>query len=230
MCGRFTLKAKVRDLERFFAAMALVDLEPRYNIAPMQPVLIARSDRDSNQRLLHYVSWGLVPRWAKDPAMGAKLFNARSETAAEKPSFKDALRYRRCLIPADGFYEWAKLPVGRQPYHFRLRSGKTMAMAGLYETWTGLTGEQLESCAVLTTQANALLEPVHDRMPAIISPPQIDHWLDPSVQAPEEVMSLMRPHPAELMESHPVGRRVNRASEQGEGLASPVQLDGGLFD
>ena len=230
MCGRFTLKAKVRDLERFFAAMALVDLEPRYNIAPSQPVLVARARQRAEDRVLHYVSWGLVPRWANDPSIGSRMINARSETAAEKPAFRDAMRYRRCLIPADGFYEWKKLSVGRQPYHFRLLSGKPMAMAGLYESWAGPNGEQLDSCAILTTRANACVGRVHERMPVLVGAGDFDRWLDPGEQDAEAVADLLQPWPDGAMESHAVSRRVNRTSEQGEGLVAPVEPEGGLFD
>src|SRR5262245_35107324 len=175
MCGRFTLATSRAQLADLFRLAGGPELPLRYNIAPTQPVPVVRAAGDG--RALALARWGLIPRWATDPAIGNRLINARSETVAEKPSFRDAFRKRRCLIPATGFYEWAKTAGGKQPYHFRLLDGRPFAFAGLWERWDR-GGEPVESCTILTTAANAVVRPVHERMPVILPAEAFAAWLD----------------------------------------------------
>jgi putative SOS response-associated peptidase YedK len=153
--------------------------------------------------------WGLIPSWAKDPAMGAKLINARAETVAEKPSFRSAFRHRRCLVVADGFYEWQKQEGKKQPFYFRLQDGQPFAFAGLWESWKDPNGEVVDSCTILTTEANQLMQPIHDRMPVILASQDYDLWLDPTVQS-EQLQNLLQPFPSEAMVSYPVSTKVNK--------------------
>lgn len=181
-------------------------LEPRYNIAPTQLVpTVLRTPK----RQFQLLRWGLIPSWAKDPAMGARLINARAETAGEKPSFRSAFRHRRCLVIADGFYEWQRQERKKQPFYFRLQDGRSFAFAGLWEHWEAPDGEAIESCTILTTEANELLHPIHDRMPVIIEPKDYDLWLDPTVQKPEPLQQLLCPYPSEAMTSYAVSTQVN---------------------
>lgn len=196
--------AKVFDL-------ALVPmLEPRYNIAPTQLVpTVLRSPEQNDERQFQMLRWGLIPSWAKDLAMGARLINARAETAAEKPSFRAAFRHRRCLVVADGFYEWQRQEGKKQPFYFRLQDGQPFGFAGLWERWEAPDGETIESCTILTTEANELLRPIHDRMPVILDPKDYDLWLDPGVQKAEPLQQLLRPYLAKAMTSYAVSTKVN---------------------
>lgn len=221
MCGRFTLAQPTAVLARLF------DLEEppgglaRYNIAPSQPVLAVRVGQE-RQREWAWFQWGLVPSWAQDPTVGARLINARSETVAEKPAFRAAFRARRCLIPADGFYEWRKSNGRRQPYYICLREGSPFAFAGLWEHWEGPEGSVLESCTILTTQPNELIRPLHDRMPVILPPEAYERWLDPDWRKPEGLLSLLRPYPAEAMIAYPVRFLVNNPKNEGAELIKPI--------
>jgi putative SOS response-associated peptidase YedK len=182
--------------------------EPRYNIAPTQTVATVRAPSGIDKREFAFLRWGLVPSWADDPAIGNRLINARSDTAASKPSFRSAFKHRRCLVLADGFYEWQKLGSKKQPHYFRLRDGKPFAFAGLWERWEKL-GPPVESCTILTTEANDVLRPVHERMPVILDPKDYNLWLDPSPQKPEALQALLRPYPAAEMNGYPVSPLVN---------------------
>ncbi len=209
MCGRFTLETDREDLIEAFGDLLWPErLEPRYNIAPTQPVLAITN---TGERAAGFLQWGLIPSWAKDPAIGNRMINARAETLAEKPSFRNALRRRRCLIPADGFYEWRPEPGNRlkTPMYIRLRSGRPFAFAGLWEIWQPPDGGELRSCTIITTEPNALLEPIHNRMPVILDPGGYERWLDPTEQPPEHLSGLLKPYPAEEMTAHAVTRRVN---------------------
>ena len=155
------------------------------------------------QRQFVLLHWGLVPSWADDPAIGNRMINARAETAADKPSFRTALRRRRCLVVADGFYEWQKLGKRRQPMFIHMRDDRPLAFAGLWESWEGADHSALESCTILTTAANDLVRPIHDRMPVIVAPEDYGRWLDPAVQKPEPILPLLRPYPSEPMEAYP---------------------------
>ena len=168
------------------------------------------------------LKWGLIPAWAQDPAIGHKLINARSETVTEKPSFRDAFRKRRCLIPADGFYEWQRRGTNKQPYYFQMRGGSPFAMAGLWERWTNTDGEPVETCAILTTVCNDLLRPVHERMPVILKAEDYDRWLDESVRGAEPLIPLLRPYPAAEMVAHPVSLYVNNPEHDDERCLAAV--------
>lgn len=208
MCGRFTLLTPGESLAVQFELPAAPQLAPRYNIAPTQPVAAVRVD-DAGRRELTHLHWGLIPAWSKDPGMGARMINARSETVAEKPAFRAAFKYRRCLIPADGFYEWQKLNGKKQPIYIRAQDGGVLAIAGIWERWTSPDGSEIESCSLLTTDPNELLQPIHNRMPVIIAPADYDAWLDPKVQRPEVLQPLLRSYPAALMTAYPVTPLVN---------------------
>jgi putative SOS response-associated peptidase YedK len=195
-------------LAELFLFPEMAAAEPRYNIAPTQTVAAVRAPANLDQRELAYLRWGLIPSWADDPAIGNRLINARAETAPDKPAFRSAFRHRRCLVLADGFYEWQKLGSKKQPFYFRLRDGKPFALAGLWEHWEG--GDKLlETCTLLTTQANNVLRPVHERMPVILPPDAYERWLDPAVQKPDQLTPLLRPYPAEAMAGYPVNPTVN---------------------
>lgn len=209
MCGRFTLIAPGEAVAELFRLPETPTLAPRYNIAPTQPVAAVRISRDSGRRELTHFYWGLIPRWAKDPSIGSRMINARSETAAEKPSFRAAVKYRRCLVPADGFYEWQKLNGKKQPVRVQTRDGGLFAIAGLWEHWSSPDGSEIESCTLLTTAPNDLLAQVHNRMPVIIAPEDFDLWLDPAAQHAGEIQHLLRPYPAEEMTFYPVSTHVN---------------------
>ncbi len=208
MCGRYTLKTPAGDLaERFGVVGDVPSLEPRYNVAPTQEVAAVLAD--SGGRRLEMLRWGLIPSWAKDPEMGNRMINARAETAPEKPSFRKAFRERRCLIPADGFYEWQKTNNGKQPFYIRMRDGSPFAFAGLWESWQDADGPTVRSCAIITTRANELVGEVHDRMPVILDPEDHDLWLDPDFDETDPLASLLKPYPADAMEAYPVSRFVN---------------------
>lgn len=223
MCGRFTLFSSEESLARAFGIGGVPELPRRYNIAPTQPVAVVRVAPERRERELALLRWGLVPSWAKDPDIGSRLINARAETAAERPAFREAFRRRRCLIPADGFYEWRGRRGGRkQPFFVRLRDGSLFGLAGLWERWRGEDGGVVESCTVLTTDANAVVAPIHDRMPVIVPPPSYDLWLDPAVREPGLLKPLLRPYPAEEMVAYPIDERVNNPRIDEEGLITPA--------
>jgi putative SOS response-associated peptidase YedK len=213
MCGRFSLHTDGAALAEQFGLPEVPALEPRYNIAPTQPVLVVR--QEDGARRLRAVQWGLVPSWADDPAMGAKLINARGETVAEKPSFRSAFARRRCLVPADGFYEWQASGKGRpkQPYYIRMEDERPFAFAGLWEYWEGAEGA-LETCTIITTEPNDLLRPLHNRMPVILPAADYAQWLDPDTPR-GPLGALLRPYPPEEMSAYPVRRTVNNARHEG---------------
>jgi putative SOS response-associated peptidase YedK len=209
MCGRFTLTADPGDLQDAFPGLHIqVPIKPRYNIAPLQPVAVIANLPEFS---LDYFHWGLIPSWAKDPEIGNRLINARSETLAEKPSFRSAFRRRRCLIPADGFFEWKATPdqKAKTPMYIKLKSVRLFAFAGLWEIWSSPDGSQIYSCTIITTQPNALIETIHNRMPVILPADAYKDWLDPSERSPESLSHWLSPFPAEEMESYPVSRLVN---------------------
>lgn len=208
MCGRFSLLAPGELIADLFDLPEAPQLAPRYNIAPTQPVAAVRTSR-SGTRELTYFQWGLIPSWSKDPSIGSRMINARSETAAEKASFRSAMRYRRCLVPADGFYEWHQLNGRKQPVRIHMKDERPFAIAGLWEHWQSSDGSEIESCTLLTTEPNRLLESIHNRMPVILSPADFDLWLDPAAQHAGEVQHLFRPYPAEEMAFYPVSSHVN---------------------
>jgi putative SOS response-associated peptidase YedK len=211
VCGRYSQLRSWSDLVRLYTITANqtpLNLRPRYNIAPTQDVPVVRYAREDGGRELVLMRWGLVPFWAKDVAAGYKMINARAETLAEKPAFRHAFRQRRCLVVADGFYEWAKTPAGRkQPYFISVARDQPFAFAGLWESWNSPGGERIQSCAIAVTQANKTLRPIHDRMPAILDADHFDVWLD--TKAPlAQAKALLRPYPG-AMTICPVSDRVN---------------------
>jgi putative SOS response-associated peptidase YedK len=222
MCGRFSLTAPGESVAELFDLAETPVLAPRYNIAPTQPVAAVRVNRDTKQREMAHFYWGLIPRWAKDPTIGSRMINARSETAAEKPSFKAALKYRRCLVPADGFYEWQKQNSGKRPVRIQLADGGLFAIAGLWEHWQSPDGSEIESCTLLTTEPNELLQAVHNRMPVILPPEAWELWLDPAAQHPGEVEHLLRPFPAEAMAYYPISSRVNNPINDDPRIIEPL--------
>ncbi len=221
MCGRFTLFASPAVIqEAFDLAEAPVGLTPRYNIAPTQPVAVIANDAAA--RRLQFMRWGLIPSWAKDPEIGSRLINARAETLAEKPSFRTALRRRRCLIVADGFYEWRKDDGGKTPFYIYLRSQQPFAFAGLWDVWQAPDGGVIPTCTIITTGPNSLLAALHDRMPVILPPDAYAHWLDPALQTPADVASLLISFPAAEMMLRQVARTVNSPHNDSAACIEPV--------
>jgi putative SOS response-associated peptidase YedK len=216
MCGRFTLRTPASELIRLFSLLNQPDLFPRYNIAPTQPVACVRQN-DKAERTLSDLRWGLVPFWAKDLKIGARMINARGETVATKPSFRTAFKKRRCLIPVDGFYEWKRLgPKQKQPYLIEMKSRHPFALAGLWEEWSPQDDPQatsVESCSIITTAANELMSSLHDRMPVIVDESDFDKWLDPRSK-PVELESLIKPYTSQPMQVRAVSRVVNNARNE----------------
>lgn len=220
MCGRYTLTTSGEQVAQQFDLKEAPELAPRYNIAPTQPVAAVRSGDDGRELVL--LRWGLIPPWAKDLSIGARMINARAETVAEKPAFRSAMKQRRCLILADGFYEWRTQGNGKQPFYFRVESGRPFAFAGLWEHWRGPDGQIIQSCTILTTEANELVRDLHDRMPVILRPEDYERWLDPGLRDAGAVEDLLAPYPAEAMETYPVSKAVNRVSNEGAALIAPL--------
>lgn len=218
MCGRFAFNATPAQVIKHFGLDACADFASRYNIPPGTDIPVIRQSPEG-QRVLHLLRWGLVPHWAKDPSIGNKLNNARGESVAEKPSFREAFKRRRCLIPASGFYEWKAEGRVKQPYYISLKSGEHLAMGGLWETWQSPEGDLLRTCAIITTGPNALMESLHDRMPVILAP---EHWQAWLTAPPDEVAGLLDPYPAEAMQAWPVDRRVSRAGEDDARMIEPL--------
>lgn len=233
MCGRFALTATADALQAFFETTELERHEPRFNIAPTQPIVMIRSNADTRQRPgdnrpqreTIFVRWGLLPSWAKDPKDFPLLINARAETAAQKASFKAPMRHRRTLIPASGFYEWQR--QGRQKpqaYWVRPRNGDIVAFAGLMDTFSSEDGSEIDTGAVLTTQANAAISHIHHRMPVVIRPEHFARWLDCRTQEPRDVADLLSPVDEDFFEAIPVSDRVNKATNIGPELQDAVDV------
>ena len=223
MCGRFTQRTDSKELARAFGVAAAPEAEPRYNITPFQEVLGVYESPEGRE--MRFFKWGLVPRWAKDASVGARLFNARSETVAEKPSFREAFRKRRCIIPADGFYEWRKEGGRKQPFYFRMKDDSPFGFAGLWERWEGEAGAPVNSCTILTTEANEVLRPVHDRMPVIIHPEEYSLWLGAEAREGDLLREMLRPYPAGEMVGYPVSPLVNSPVSRGPELIEELQLN-----
>ncbi|MDG2308805.1 MAG: SOS response-associated peptidase [Candidatus Binatia bacterium] len=209
MCGRFTLTSPAQVIAEIFGVDPPDGFEARYNICPSQAVVAIRQTTDEAQRAMAFLHWGLVPHWMKQPPKDARMINARSETAAEKPAFRDSFKSKRCLIPADGFFEWRKESDGKQPYLIRLKSEEPFAIAGLWAAWRSDDGPRLESCALLTTSPNELMEPIHDRMPVILPRDSWELWLDPTITDAAKLKPLLKPADADVMEAFPVSKHVN---------------------
>ena len=226
MCGRFRLGKGREALKKFFAAEIDGDWDPRYNVAPGQNVAAVRQDPAQPVRRLSLMRWGLIPFWAKEAAIGYKMINARSETVAEKPAYREALKSRRCLIAADGFYEWQKLGKAKQPYCFTLAEDGIFAFAGIWDRWKSPEGQMIETCSILTTSANDLVRDVHDRMPVILPPESFDLWLDPGFTNRADIVNMLRPFAAESMKKYPVSTRVNSVKNDDEACAAKVDAAG----
>ncbi|MBF0289080.1 MAG: SOS response-associated peptidase [SAR324 cluster bacterium] len=220
MCGRFSMQQTSEKLiERFEIENSLFTAIPRYNIAPSQIVPIIL---DNGTRYMDGLKWGLVPSWSKDKKIGNKLINARAETLAEKPSFRNALKRRRCIIPASGFFEWKKEGDQRIPTYIHLKKQKLFAIAGLWEEWQHPDGSMLLTFTIITVAPNHLMETIHNRMPAILKPEEESIWLDPSIQNKNDLQKLLQPYPEEIMETYTVSRRVNSPANDDTDCIKPV--------
>jgi putative SOS response-associated peptidase YedK len=222
MCGRYAQFTPPEAIAEIFGAILdIADVGPRYNAAPMQWMPVIRQD-PSGERVLQTLRWGLLPSWAKDESIANRLINARAETLAEKPSFRSALRKRRCIVPADGFYEWAKRPDGKQPYYIHASDGSILAFAGLWERWTRPDdGESIDSFTIVTPAANDRMRALHDRMPVILAPEAAARWLDPASD-PAALSDLLGPSPDERMALHPVARAVGNVRNEGPELIAAI--------
>lgn len=223
MCGRFTLTVDPSELQEKFGQYTFPKkFSPRFNIAPSQPVLAIPNDEKFKA---DFFVWGLIPMWAKDPAIGNRLINARGETLAEKPSFRGSLKYKRCLVLADGFYEW-KAAADRKtktPYFIHMKDRQPFAFAGLWDSWNGPDGSSIKSCTIITTEPNDLMAMIHDRMPAILHPRDYEKWLDPSPQTPDRLLPVIKPFPADAMDAYIVSTLVNKPANDTPELVVPVR-------
>jgi len=224
MCGRFTLTVDPADLQDLFGLSepAPAALTRRYNIAPTQPVAVIPNQEP---RKLELFQWGLIPAWAKDPKIGNSLINARAETVAEKPAFRAAFRRRRCLVLADGFYEWKKTGKAKTPMYIQMKDGAPFAFAGLWEVWSAPDGSTLRTCTLLTTTANELVQGIHDRMPVILPPEAFGIWLTPGELAASEGLALLKPFAADAMTARAVSTLVNNPRREGPELLKPASAD-----
>ncbi len=220
MCGRYAIVSAPEAIRRLFGYSDRPNFPQRHNVAPTQPIPIVRLAE--GRRRFALVRWGLIPSWVKDPRSFALLINARGESANDKPAFRAAMRHRRCLIPADGFYEWKQAGTHKQPYYIHLKSGGPFAFAGLWESWSGPNGEEVESAAIVTTAANAALAPIHERMPAIVEPVAYDLWLDCRKVDHETAAALIAPAREGLLAMHPVSTAVNRVANDDARLIAPA--------
>jgi putative SOS response-associated peptidase YedK len=226
MCGRFTLRAPASVVAEQFSVFAIPPWKARYNIAPSQPVAAVRwaaAAKATSGRELAWLRWGLIPSWANDPTIGNRLINARADTVTARPAFRGAFRRRRCLVVADGFYEWQRAGKQKVPHLIRLRDDRPFAFAGLWELWEGPDHSAIESCTLLTTEANDVVRPIHDRMPVILAPSDYDRWLDPPVSRAEGLAAMLRPYPSDQMTACAVSPLVNSPANDEPGCVEPVQ-------
>jgi len=230
MCGRYVLSDPVASLCKLFGIDIQALLTPRFNIAPTQSVPIVRNAPDNGQREFKFVRWGLIPKWAKDDSAGAKMINARAETITEKPSYREAFKRRRCLIPTTGFYEWKRIGKSKEPFYIRMKDRQPFAMAGLWESWQPSEGAAVESCTIITTGPNEIMRPIHDRMAVIVAPENYATWLDPATKDTGKLSGLLRPFDAQKMEAIPVSNYVNSAAHEGPQCINPsAQGNNGLL-
>ncbi|MEC9266198.1 MAG: SOS response-associated peptidase [Pseudomonadota bacterium] len=221
MCGRYSLTTPIEGIRRLFGFERIPNLPARHNIAPTQAVLAVREE--NSVRTCFMARWGLIPGWSKDPSIGAKMINARAETVREKPSFKTAFKRRRCLIPVDAFYEWKTLGGKKQPFRIAFDDGEVFAFAGLWERWQGADGSDVETCSIVTTEANEALHDLHHRMPVIVDPHRFETWLHADE---DEAARVMRPYVgARKLVYHPVSPRLNDVRNDDEDLSRPIELD-----
>lgn len=223
MCGRFTLTISSEEIQEAFPWATVPNgIEPRYNIAPTQPLAVIPND---GKNRVDFFVWGLIPSWAKDPSIGNRLINARAETLAEKPSFRTAFRRRRCLVLADGFYEWRQTPGRRSktPMYIRMQDDRPFAFAGLWENWYSPDGSNVLSATIITTEPNNLMRDIHDRMPVILDPVDYGLWLDPEEQDPDRLSRVLRPYPEAGMKAFPVSTMVNSPANESAECILPVE-------
>jgi putative SOS response-associated peptidase YedK len=232
MCGRYNLSSPPALIATLFKLAEAPALRPRWNIAPTQQAPVIRSvradDGTTGRRRLDMLRWGLVPRWADDPAIGNSMINARAETAAKKPAFRWAFQHHRCLVPADGFFEWKAVPGSKrkQPYNIRRQDGHPFAMAGLWERWSKEGQDPIESFTILTVSPNAAVKELHDRMPLILDESSYDLWLDRTVEEPEKLAALFKPCPDDWLTAYPVSTLVNSPKNDAPECVAPVQAEG----
>lgn len=229
MCGRYRLTRKKEILAEHFGIEPDENWQPRYNVAPAQDVTVIRQDPEQPKRVASTMRWGLIPFWSKDPKMGYKMINARCEGIEEKPAFKEALRKRRCLIPADGFYEWQKSGGTKKPFCFTMADDSLFAFAGIWERWKDPEGKWIETCSIITTTPNKLTEDVHDRMPVILHPEDYDLWLDPGFHDAATLTGLLKPYEAEAMKRFEVSTRINSVENDDPDLGPDVEIQPSLF-
>jgi len=207
MCGRYRLSRRKQLVGEYFDTVpGDEDWTPRYNIAPTQPVPVIRQNPKEPRREMSLVRWGLIPSWAKESSGAARMINARSETVATKPAFRDALKFRGCIIPADGFYEWQRTEKAKQPYCFEVNKGELFAFAGVWERWKDPSGNVVETCSILTTAPNAVTVAIHDRMPVVLEPDSYDLWLDPGMKHAITASEMLKPYDPQRMRCYPVRR------------------------
>ncbi len=227
MCGRYAFFSPAEAVKRTFALDAMPELAPRYNIAPTQPVPAVRI-AGGGVREFAMLHWGLVPRWAKERAIGSRMINARAETLAGKPAYRDAFKRRRCLVLADGWYEWQVAPGGKQPWFIRMGDGRPIAFAGLWERWKDPAAESpLESCTIVTTDASESIRRIHDRMPALLAEQDWDRWLDPAYADAARLSQMLGPFRSEALQAWPVSRLVNAPRNDGPKLIEPERPGAG---
>jgi putative SOS response-associated peptidase YedK len=225
MCGRYRLSRRKEVIEEYFDTADWQDeWSPRYNIAPTQPVPVIRQHPKEPVRQISLMNWGLIPNWARDKSMAGSTINAKSETAAVKPAFRDPLKYRRCLVPADGFYEWKKNGSSKQPYCFEMAEGELFAFAGLWDGWKDPGGHWIKTTSILTTIPNQVTASVHDRMPVILHPDAYDLWLDPGMTDMQAISELLKPYDAKAMRCYSVSARVNHVANDDEECSRPAVI------
>lgn len=225
MCGRFLISKSPEEVARWFGAKGpLPNARPRYNAAPTQNLLVVTFDREAGVRRLESLRWGLVPFWAKDVKLGYSLINAKCETVAEKPAFREAFKSRRCIVPADGFYEWKKLDGrAKQPYCITMKDGSLFGFAGLWERWQDkASGEVVRSFTIITTTPNEVCAPIHDRMPVILEPQNYGRWLGEEETEPVRLLMMLKPYPADAMRAFPIGSRIGNVRNDDPSLIEPL--------
>lgn len=228
MCGRYALTSPPEAIRKLFGYVETPNFPPRYNIAPTQPIPIVVAERGAGGAVRRFMlaRWGFVPGFVKDPRDFPLIINARAETVAQKASFRNAMKRRRCLVPADAYYEWLKVPTGgrllRKPYLFRRADGAPMGLAGLWETYAGADGAEIDTACILTTNANAPTAAIHDRMPAILEPKDFEAWLDGDAIRAEEAAALLKPAPDDALEFFEISPEINKATSEGAHLQAPL--------
>jgi putative SOS response-associated peptidase YedK len=221
MCGRYTLSSPSDELALLFDLSELSPVPPRYNLAPTQEAAVVRVAAPGEPRRLDLLKWGLIPYWAQEASIGNRMINARAESVAEKPAYRWSFKKKRCLIPADGFYEWQRTNGAKQPFYIHMQDGRPFAFAGLWESWERGAEGAVRTCAILTTEANALVGEVHERMPVIVAPDAYDVWLDPASER-DELIGLLGSYPEDEMEAYPVSRFVNSPSNNDPRCIEPA--------